>query len=43
MTYKVTDRSVVSVFTLQVLEDSGWYKVNKDLAANYNFGKNKGC
>lgn len=32
-----------SRFTLAVLEDTGWYHVNYDLADNLSWGKNLGC
>ncbi len=33
----------ISGFTLSLLEDSGWYKVDWDYEQPYAFGKNKGC
>ena len=34
---------VISDFTLALLEDSGWYKVNYYTGGLMRFGKNKGC
>ena len=34
---------VISEFTLALLEDSGWYKVNYYTGGLMKFGKNKGC
>ena len=34
---------VISEFTLALLEDSGWYKVNYYTGGLMRFGKNKGC
>ncbi len=33
----------ISGFTLSLLEDSGWYKVDWDYMQPYGFGKDKGC
>ncbi len=33
----------VSEFSLALLEGTGWYKVNYDLADKMTWGKNKGC
>ena len=34
---------VISEFTLALLEDSGWYKINYYTGGLMRFGKNKGC
>ena len=38
-----TAEQVISEFTLALLEDSGWYKVNYYTGGLMRFGKNKGC
>ena len=38
-----TPEQVISEFTLALLEDSGWYKVNYFTGGLMRFGKNKGC
>ena len=38
-----TPEIVISDFTLALLEDSGWYKVNYYTGGLMRFGKNKGC
>ena len=38
-----TPEQVISEFTLALLEDSGWYKVNYYTGGLMRFGKNKGC
>ena len=38
-----TPEQVISEFTLSLLEDSGWYKVNYYTGGLMRFGKNKGC
>ena len=38
-----TPEQVISEFTLSLLEDSGWYKVNYFTGGLMRFGKNKGC
>ena len=38
-----TPEVVISDFTLALLEDSGWYKVNYFTGGLMRFGKNKGC
>ena len=38
-----TPEVVISDFTLALLEDSGWYKVNYYTGGLMRFGKNKGC
>ena len=40
-TFTVGDK--YTKFTLALLEDSGWYKPDYDLADVLNFGYNKGC
>ena len=35
--------SVISAFSLKLLEDSGWYEVNYDMAEPFFFGKGVGC
>lgn len=35
--------NLISEITLALFEDSGWYKVNYDLANVFTWGKNKGC
>ena len=37
------EEMIISEFTLAVLEDSGWYKVNYYTGGLMRFGKNKGC
>ena len=37
------DEVTISEFTLSLLEDSGWYKVNYYTGGLFRFGKNKGC
>ena len=34
---------LISKFTLALLEDSGWYKVDYNKADKFNFAKNSGC
>ena len=41
--YSYTEEQVISEFTLAVLEDSGYYKVNYYTGGLMRFGKNKGC
>jgi len=41
--YKYRADQVISEFTLALLEDSGWYKVNYYTGGLMRFGKNKGC
>jgi len=36
-------RRAISVFSLALLEDSGWYQVNYGLTENYYWGLNEGC
>ena len=38
-----TPEQIISEFTLSLLEDSGWYKVNYFTGGLMRFGKNKGC
>ena len=38
-----TIEQVISEFTLAVLEDSGWYKINYFTGGLMRFGKNQGC
>ena len=38
-----TPEQVISEFTLALLEDSGWYKVNYYTGGLMRFGKNQGC
>ena len=38
-----TPEQAISEFTLSLLEDSGWYKVNYYTGGLMKFGKNKGC
>ena len=38
-----TPEQVISEFTLSLLEDSGWYKVNYYTGGLMRFGKSKGC
>ena len=37
------DEVTISEFTLSLLEDSGWYKINYYTGGLFRFGKNKGC
>ena len=41
--YNYKSDQVISEFTLALLEDSGWYKVNYYTGGLMSFGKNKGC
>ena len=41
--FPYTPEQVISEFTLALLEDSGWYKVNYYTGGLMRFGKNKGC
>ena len=41
--YSYNPEQVLSEFTLSLLEDSGWYKVNYYTGGLMKFGKNKGC
>ena len=34
---------VVSMFTLKLLEDSGWYKINEEMAEDFFWAKDTGC
>ena len=38
-----TTEQVISEFTLALLEDSGWYKINYYTGGLMRFGKNQGC
>ena len=38
-----TPEQVISEFTLSLLEDSGWYKINYYTGGLMRFGKNQGC
>ncbi|KAJ1393198.1 Peptidase M8, leishmanolysin [Sesbania bispinosa] len=42
MTGSVDTRSVVSKMTLALLEDSGWYKANYNMADRLDWGRNQG-
>ena len=40
----VNEGSVLSVFTVSILKDTGyWNDLNENLANNIYWGKNKGC
>lgn len=43
MTAESTGDGVLSVFTLALLNDCGWYKVNMDQAQYFVFGRTAGC
>lgn len=43
MTAVSAKNTVISEFTLAILQDSGWYKVNFDMAHPISWGKGKGC
>lgn len=43
MTADTSGYSVLSAFSLALLEDSGWYEVNFDGSESLGFGKNAGC
>lgn len=43
MTGTYTQNPVISRITLALMEDTGWYSVNYDNAAEYEWGKNLGC
>ena len=34
---------VISLFTLKLLEDSGWYQINEDMAEEFFWAKGTGC
>ncbi|KAI0215683.1 Leishmanolysin-like peptidase [Lamellibrachia satsuma] len=40
---RAVDRASFSRITLAFLEDTGWYKVNFNMADSYQWGRNKGC
>ena len=42
MTGSVDTRSVVSRMTLALLEDSGWYQANYNMADRLDWGRNQG-
>ena len=43
MTASISPESTLSKFTLALLEDSGWYGVDYNLAEPFTYGKNRGC
>jgi len=43
MTASAITDARISEFTLAMLEGSGWYKVNYDMADNFQWGKGEGC
>ena len=43
MTASVINNMAFSILTMAVLEDSGWYYPNYELADEYYFGKDSGC
>lgn len=43
MTAESTGSGVLSVFTLALLKDCGWYRVNMDMAQYLAFGRRGGC
>ena len=43
MTGTHTQNPVYSRITLALMEDTGWYKANMDMAQPLNWGKNLGC
>lgn len=43
MTGIITGYAILSKFTLAILEDSGWYKVDYMQAQPFYWGKGKGC
>ena len=43
MTSKLTGRPLISGFTKNMLEDSGWYLVSAHIQENLTWGKEKGC
>ncbi|XP_063706190.1 leishmanolysin-like peptidase [Culicoides brevitarsis] len=43
MTGTHTQNPVFSRITLALMEDSGWYKANYDMASDLSWGKNLGC
>ena len=43
MTASSMSDSIFSVFTLSLLEDSGWYDVNYEFADKSTFGYGAGC
>ena len=43
MTSSYTHNPVYSIFTLGMLEATGWYAVNYSMAQNLTWGSNKGC
>jgi hypothetical protein len=43
MTASGSENSILSSITLGLLEDSGWYKVDYNMAGNLVWGKGQGC
>lgn len=43
MTSQMTGKPAYSQFTLALMADSGWYKVNYNQADEFNWGKGAGC
>lgn len=43
MTASINDDSIISIITLTLLEETGWYKVNNNYAEPLEWGKAKGC
>lgn len=43
MTGTHTQNPVYSRITLALMEDTGWYKANMDMAQQLNWGRNLGC
>jgi hypothetical protein len=43
MTAESTGNGVLSMFTIGMLKDCGWYRVNEDMAQYFAFGRGAGC
>jgi len=39
----IINKMKYSIFTIALLEDSGWYEVDYSLADTYDFGFSNGC
>ena len=43
MTINIEVNPIVSIFTMLLLEESGWYEVSSDFAMPTNWGFSRGC
>ena len=43
MTINIEINPIISMFTIMLLQESGWYETNPDYAMDTNWGLNKGC